>query len=150
MGCKVNQNTADKSIRVNGSAQLKGINIDMNSMPDTAQTLAVIAAFAEGETKITGLQNLRVKETDRLVALQTELKKMKIKAEIGDDYIVIPGGKPKGATIETYGDHRMAMSFAVTGVKVSGVKILNPAVVNKSFPNFWDELESLGVKLVRK
>ncbi|NQV13619.1 MAG: 3-phosphoshikimate 1-carboxyvinyltransferase [Parcubacteria group bacterium] len=151
MGCKMNQNSADKWIRVIGPAQLKSIaEIDMNSMPDTAQTLAVVAAFAEGETKITGLQNLRVKETDRLTALQAELKKLKVKTEIGDDYIVIHGGNPKGAAIETHHDHRMAMSFAVAGVKISGVKISQPDVVNKSFPNFWEGLESLGVKLKRK
>lgn len=151
MGCKVTKNTAGKWIRVTGPAQLKSIEeVDMNRMPDTAQTLAVVAAFAEGETKITGLQNLKVKETNRLAALQAELKKLKVKTEGGDDYIVVRDGKPKGASIETYNDHRMAMSFAVAGVKISGVKILQPDVVNKSFPNFWDEVESLGIKLNRK
>ncbi|MBU1177933.1 3-phosphoshikimate 1-carboxyvinyltransferase [Patescibacteria group bacterium] len=151
MGCKMTQNSADKWIRVIGPAQLKSIaEIDMNSMPDTAQTLAVVAAYAEGETKITGLQNLRVKETDRLAALRAELKKMKVKTKIGDNYIIIIGGKPKGAVVETYQDHRMAMSLAVSGVKTSGMKILKPSVVDKSFPSFWEELESLGVKLIRK
>ncbi|MFH2104997.1 MAG: 3-phosphoshikimate 1-carboxyvinyltransferase [Parcubacteria group bacterium] len=151
MGCKMTQNSADKWIRVIGPAQLKSIaEIDMNSMPDTAQTLAVVAAYAEGETKITGLQNLRVKETDRLAALRAELKKMKVKTKIGDNYIIIIGGKPKGAVVETYQDHRMAMSLAVSGVKTSGMKILKPSVVDKSFPSFWEELESLGVKLKRK
>lgn len=147
MGCKVRKNTREKWIEVEGPDTLQAITVDMESMPDTAQTLAVIVSFAKGKTKITGLANLKEKETDRLAALRTELEKMGIKTEVGDDYIVIEGGEPKGAEIETYNDHRMAMAFAVAGTRTPGVKILNPGVVKKSFPGFWEKLESVGVKL---
>ena len=122
----------------------------MEEMPDTAQTLAVIASFAEGKTKITGLKTLRIKETDRIKALQNELSKMGIKTTIGPDFIVIYGGKSRGVEIETYKDHRMAMAFAMTGCKIPGIKILEPEVATKSFPEFWEKMEELGVEVLKK
>ncbi len=157
MGCEVKYN--DNSISVTGSEHLKAIEVDMELMPDTAQTLSVIAAFAEGDTKITGLQTLRIKETDRLEAVHNELAKMGVETEIGDDYIIIHGkggdieeatSQINGAEIDTYKDHRMAMSFALAGVKIPGIVIKNPPVVKKSFPNFWDKLKSIGIALERK
>jgi 3-phosphoshikimate 1-carboxyvinyltransferase len=112
-------------------------------MPDVAQTLAVVAAFAKGKTKITGLSTLRVKETDRLLALKNELEKMKIKSEITEDSIIIFGGSPEKAVIETYDDHRMAMAFAIAKAKIPEIVIKNPEVVKKSFPEFWREYEKL-------
>ncbi|MBI3366711.1 3-phosphoshikimate 1-carboxyvinyltransferase [Candidatus Roizmanbacteria bacterium] len=147
MGCSVERNNKENSITIQGPKKLKGINIDMNSMPDTIQTLAVVAAFAKGTTKITGTKTLRIKETDRLHALQTELLKMNIKTQINDNSILIKGGNPIGATIDTYDDHRMAMSFAVAGSKLLGMKIENPSVVSKSFPEFWKRIRSLGVEI---
>ena len=143
MGCRVRKR--EDWIEVEGPEKLKATNVDMELMPDTAQTLAVVAAFAEGPTKITGLSTLKAKETDRLVALQNELKKMGIETEIGDDFIVIHGGDPQPAEIETYDDHRMAMSFAAAEAKLGGMKILKPEVVKKSFPSFWDELAKIGL-----
>jgi len=136
MGCKIE--IGENYFMLESSGELNGIEVDMNSMIDTVQTLAVVAAFAKGETKITNVANLKVKETDRIVAIKNELEKCGIKVEAGDDYLIIEGGKPHEATINTYDDHRMAMSFAVMGAKISGVKIENPICVSKSFPEFWD------------
>src|SRR5205085_6133133 len=100
-------------ITITGTARLEGIDTDLSSMPDTAQTLAVVALFAKGPTTIRGLHTLRVKETDRLAALQTELKKFGAEVEIEDDVLIIdPPEEPKRAEVATYDDHRMAMSFA--------------------------------------
>ncbi len=126
----------------------KNTTVDMSLMPDSAQTLAVLAAFRQGKTKITGLSTLKVKETDRLVALKNELNRMGIKSEITNSSITIFGGQLKAATIETYGDHRMAMAFAVAGAKISGIKIKNPEVVNKSFPDYFQKLNYLGIKTI--
>ncbi|MCO6431314.1 MAG: 3-phosphoshikimate 1-carboxyvinyltransferase [Deltaproteobacteria bacterium] len=135
-------------ILLQGSERLKGITADMSLMPDTAQTLAVIAAFASSPSRLTGLSTLRIKETDRLNALQVELKKMGITTEIGDDYIVIHPGQPGAASIATYEDHRMAMSFAVAAAKIHGIIIEEPNVVTKSFPTFWSKMKALGFSIV--
>jgi 3-phosphoshikimate 1-carboxyvinyltransferase len=103
----------------------------MSTLPDSAQTLAIVASVAKGETKITGIANLKVKETNRIFAMKTELAKCGINVEVGDDYMLIEGGKPSGAQISTYNDHRMAMSFGVLGTKISGIKIENPNCVSK-------------------
>lgn len=141
MGCKVRKR--EDWIEVQGPKRLNPTEVDMELMPDTAQTLAVVAAFAQGSTKITGLSTLKVKETDRLLALKCELKKMGIDSEIGDDFIVVHGGEPRGGVIETYHDHRMAMSFAMAASRIDGMEILNPEVVAKSFPNFWEECKKV-------
>jgi 3-phosphoshikimate 1-carboxyvinyltransferase len=116
-------------------------------MPDTAQTLAVVALFAHGATTIRGLRTLRVKETDRIAALSNELKKLGAEVDVeGDDAITIQppeDGKIKPASIETYDDHRMAMSFAVAGTRASGVTIKDSQCVNKTYPNFFDDLTKL-------
>jgi 3-phosphoshikimate 1-carboxyvinyltransferase len=145
MGCSVSQES--RSITVRGAKKLSAIDIDMSSMPDTAQTLAVIAACAEGTTTIRGLSTLRVKETDRIEALHTELEKLGISSETGPDSLIVHGGAPSGATIKTYDDHRMAMSFAMLASKFSGIEIEEPQVVDKSFPNFWEMLAKAGIKV---
>lgn len=139
MGCQVRKNIKEKSIEITGPKILRGINVNMSNMPDTAQTLAVVASFAKGKTKITGLSTLKIKETDRLRALKNELNKMKIKSEVTNDSITITGGNPQKAVIETYGDHRMAMAFAVAKLKIPKLIIKNPEVVKKSFPDFWEK-----------
>jgi 3-phosphoshikimate 1-carboxyvinyltransferase len=135
MGCVVKE-TAD-SLQLIGSS-LKGITINMNNMPDAVQTLAVIALFAKGETVIEGIGNLRIKETNRIEALANELGRLGAEVEAGEDFLIIKPGEYQGAEIETYNDHRMAMSFAVAGLKIPGVKIKNPKCVEKSFPDFFD------------
>lgn len=127
--------------------KIQPVNLDMTDCPDQVQTLAVLASFAKGVTKISGIQSLRIKETDRIFALTQELRKMGIKTSTTKDSLTIYGGNPKSATIETYGDHRMAMSFAIAGAKLNGMQIVDPDVVNKTFPDFWKKLNVLGIKI---
>ncbi|OGK36882.1 3-phosphoshikimate 1-carboxyvinyltransferase [Candidatus Roizmanbacteria bacterium RIFCSPHIGHO2_12_FULL_41_11] len=147
MGCIVTLDRQNQWIEVTGNENLQALQSDMTGLPDSAQTLAIVAAFAKGKTIITGLSTLRIKETDRIVAVQNELKKMGIKTESGDDWLLIHGGKPHGAIIDAYGDHRMAMSFAIAGAKIPGIEIKEPEVVNKSFPDFWEKIQETGIKI---
>ncbi|MBE7492850.1 MAG: 3-phosphoshikimate 1-carboxyvinyltransferase [Planctomycetes bacterium] len=124
---------------------LKPVRANLSDLPDCAQTLAVVAAFAEGESRLDGLSTLRHKETDRVAALVTELAKLGIAARAEGDSLLVRGGKPRATgEIATYDDHRMAMSFAMAGLAIPGVRIQNPDVVSKSFPAFWDYLAGLG------
>lgn len=132
----------DDAITITGK-QIIPLSIDMEDCPDQVQTMAVLAAFAKGTTVISGVRSLRLKETERVQALKNELAKMGIKTEDTHDTLTIYGGDPRAATIDTYGDHRMAMAFAVAGTKLPGMKINSPEVVNKTFPDFWKQLESL-------
>jgi len=118
--------------------------IDMGDMPDMVPTLAVLAAFRRGTTEIRRVAHLRIKESNRLAALVNELNRIGAKAREEGDGLVIEGGNLHGAAIETYNDHRMAMSFAVAGLVVPGITIKNPRCVDKSFPTFWDEFKRLG------
>ena len=124
------------SITVRGTDELFGIDADLAEMPDTAQTLAVVALFADGETNITGLHTLRVKETDRLAAVATELRKLGATVESTNDSLrIVPPKHLQPASIATYDDHRMAMSFSIAASKAAGVTILNPDCVNKTYPD---------------
>lgn len=148
---KILEKMGNKIIKGRDSITVKGIGItpltvDMQDFPDQAQTLAVIASFATGKTVINGIRSLRVKETERVKALETELLKIGIKTESSNDQLVIYGGSPKSANIKTYSDHRMAMSFAVAGAILSGMIIENAGVVTKTFPDFWEKLNSIGIK----
>ena len=140
MGCEVVP--GDHWAEVQGK-KLHGIEIDMNAMPDLVPTLAVTAAFAEGKTLIQNIAHLRLKESDRIKALAEELTKMGIRVEEGKDWLAIEGGKTHGAEIETYNDHRLAMSFAVAGLVVPGIRIKNERCVDKSFPGFWETFQKL-------
>jgi 3-phosphoshikimate 1-carboxyvinyltransferase len=142
MGCRVERD-AD-GIAVTGGV-LKAVTVDMGHMPDVVPTLAVVAAFAHGTTVIRNVAHLRAKECDRLSAVACELAKMGIEARALDNELHITGGRPHGAEIETYDDHRIAMCFAVAGLKVPEVRILNPGCVAKSFPNYWEVFELLYV-----
>jgi 3-phosphoshikimate 1-carboxyvinyltransferase len=128
-------------ITVRGTERLEGIEVDLLAMPDTAQTLAVVALFARGETVIRGLHTLKLKETNRLAALATELRKLGAEIEVGENYLAItPPDRVTPAAIDTYDDHRMAMSFAIAGTKVDGVVIKDAQCVNKTYPNYFEEL----------
>ncbi len=140
MGCKVDH-TSD-GIAITGG-KLRAIAVDMGHMPDVVPTLAVVAAFAEGTTKIHNVGHLRAKECDRLAAVSNELANMGIETRVYDNDLEIVGGVPSGAEIETYDDHRIAMSFAVAGLKVPGVKIVDPDCVAKSFPTYWEVFDRL-------
>jgi len=125
-------------IHLKGPAKLSGLSINMNAVPDMVQTLAVVALFAQGPTRIFNVGNLRVKETDRLAALETELRKLGAQAATtGDGICIIPPSKVVPARISTYNDHRMAMAFAVAGLRVDGVEIENPGCTAKTYPEFF-------------
>jgi len=141
LGCHLT--SSPEGLTVEGGP-LKGIHMDMSAMPDLVPTLAVLAAYAEGETVVSGVAHLRHKESNRLAAVVTELQKMGVEAAETEDGLRILGGTPRGALIETYHDHRLAMSFAVAGLKTPGVSIQNPDCVAKSFPDFWEYFEKLG------
>lgn len=132
-----------ESIAVQGPRRLRGIDVDMNRMPDVVPTLAVMAAYADGMTRITNIANLRVKECDRIAALETELRKMGVRTTSTADSLTVYGGRPQGAEIDTYNDHRIAMSFAVAGLRTPGVVIRDPGCVAKSFPAFWQVFDTL-------
>ncbi len=139
MGCNITRDGG--GITVEGCERLQGITVDMADMPDVVPTLAVVAAFAHGKTEIKNIEHLRIKECDRLTATLTELAKMGAKVEEGQDYMIIHGDGGEclhGTAIETYNDHRMAMSFAVAGLRVSGIQITGEGCVAKSFPDFWE------------
>lgn len=140
MGNKIE--TKDNELTIMGK-QILPLSLDMEECPDQVQTMAVLAAFAKGVTRISGVRSLRVKETERVQALKNELAKMGIKTEDTHDTLTIYGGNPRPAEIDTYGDHRMAMAFAVAGTRLPGMKIQHPEVVNKTFPTFWEKLRSL-------
>lgn len=121
---------------------LRGGTFDLRDRPDVAQTLAAVAAFADGPTTVTGIGFVRHHETDRIKAVVTELQRCGIEATEHDDGFTVHGGSPQPATIKTYGDHRMAMSFALIGLKV-GIEIDDPGCVAKTFPDYFSVLESL-------
>ena len=140
MGCDVQW--GESSITVCGKA-LGGIDVDMNEISDTAQTLAAVALFAEGPTRIRNVAHIRHKETDRIRAVATELQRLGIAVDEHDDGLTIHPGPVRAATIDTYDDHRMAMSFALVGLKVPGIRIANPDCTAKTYPRFFDDLRAL-------
>jgi len=131
------------SLRLVSKGALHGIDIDMNSMPDMVPTLAVTALFASGVTRIRNVAHLRFKESNRLEALETELKKLGANITLHEDGLEIVPAPLHGGLLDTYDDHRLAMSFALVGLRVPEVKIENPDCVRKSFPGFWKEFEKL-------
>lgn len=134
-------------ITIKGTDTLEGIDVDLSAMPDMAQTLAVVCAFAREPSTLRGLHTLRVKETDRIAALSNELQKLGVEVDIdGDDAMTITppeDNKLKPAHINTYDDHRMAMSFAVAGTKSGGVTITDVECVNKTYPGFFADLRKM-------
>ncbi len=145
MGCRTHREP--DRLTVHGpppGAWLRGIDVDLGDMPDSAQTLAVIALFAEGPTTIRNVASLRIKETDRIAALQCELQKLGATVEVREDEIrITPPDVFTPALIETYDDHRMAMSFALAGLRCPGIILSNHECVDKTFPFFFREFESL-------
>ncbi len=140
MGCAIA--SGPDSITVMGG-ELRGVDVDMNAISDTAQTLAAIAPFVKGPTRIRNVAHIRHKETDRIAALATELQRIGQKVEEFPDGLKITPSPVTPATIETYGDHRMAMSFAVTGLKAPGIVISNPECTGKTYPGFFEDLAAL-------
>jgi 3-phosphoshikimate 1-carboxyvinyltransferase len=127
--------------------------VEGSQCQDAIPTLAVLAAFNQTPVRFTGIANLRVKECDRVSALATELSRIRpgLGTEDGDDLLVAsdPGlaGKTLPTRIQTYADHRIAMSFALAGLRIGGITILDPGCTAKTFPGYWDALRALGVEL---
>jgi 3-phosphoshikimate 1-carboxyvinyltransferase len=146
MGCRVSQDAAGLTVEgPPGQTRLRGLCVDLNAMPDTALTLAALALFADGETVIENVANLRVKETDRLAALAAELRKFGATvAELPDGLRIVPPAVVRPAQVETYDDHRLAMSFALAALRVEGVEILGAQCVAKTFPDYFAVLRRLA------
>ena len=145
MGCDVSR--SGNGITLQGSSRLEGITVDMGDMPDVVPTLAVVAAFAQGTTVIENIAHLRIKECDRLSGMVAELTKLGVKVEEQDAAMIIHGEGGvglHGAEIETYADHRMAMSLAVAGLRIPGIRITGEECVAKSFPDFWQRFALLA------
>jgi len=140
MGCEVTRGEDFAEVR---GKELHAVEMDMNPMPDLVPTLAVTAAFARGKTVIRNIGHVRLKESDRVGTLAGELAKMGVQVEEGKDWLAVEGGETKGAEIETHNDHRLAMSFAIAGLAVPGIRIQGERCVDKSFPGFWETLEKL-------
>ncbi len=143
MGCRVTRDGDGLSVQ---GADLEGIDADMGNMPDMVPTLAVVAAFARGITVIRNVAHLKAKECDRLAAVMNELGRMGIETRSDGNDLTIVGGVPRGAEIETYDDHRIAMSFAVAGLRAEGTRIRNEHCVDKSFPGFWRVFDRVTAK----
>ena len=142
MGAKVEW--AEESITVTNDGKLKAVDVDLNHIPDAAMTIAAAALFAKGTTTIRNIYNWRVKETDRLNAMATELRKVGATIEEGEDYIVIePPNEISSATIDTYDDHRMAMCLSLAAMGKSPITINDPDCTAKTFPTYFDLFESI-------
>jgi 3-phosphoshikimate 1-carboxyvinyltransferase len=131
------------AVKVSGTGKLRGVDVAMNAMPDVVPTLAAIAPFAETPTRIRKVGFIRHHESDRIGALATELRRLGAAVEEFDDGLEIAPSVLHAAAIETYDDHRIAMAFAVAGLKTAGVRIRNPGCVAKTYPEFFDDLERL-------
>ncbi|MGL5056350.1 MAG: 3-phosphoshikimate 1-carboxyvinyltransferase, partial [Fusobacteriaceae bacterium] len=137
---------SDFSITVKGVETYPGIDIDLNDAPDIAQTLAVVALFATTKTSVRNVHNMRVKETDRISALKNEITKLGgIFKEWEDGFSVTPSENYNPAEIDTYNDHRMAMSFALAGLRIKGVTIKDSPCVSKTFPDFFKIFDKIYI-----
>ncbi len=142
MGCRVER--SQSLVTLTGPiTKLRGIDVDMGQMPDAVPALAVAALFATGPTRFTNIANLRLKESDRLAALETELGKLGSQVETGPDWMTVRPGPPHGAEIDTYDDHRIAMALSLAGLVIPDVVINDPGCVAKTWPGFFDELDQL-------
>ncbi|OGR06819.1 MAG: 3-phosphoshikimate 1-carboxyvinyltransferase [Deltaproteobacteria bacterium RIFOXYD12_FULL_50_9] len=146
MGCRVESD--GRGITVHGPEQLNAVDVDMADCPDVVPTLAVVASFAKGRTVIRNIAHLRIKECDRLHVMAGQLAKIGVKTEEQPDTLIIEGqglnaAGLHGIEIDTYNDHRIAMSFAVAGLVVPGMVILGEECVAKSFPDFWQRFSLL-------
>lgn len=138
--------TTESTTTIDVSGPLQGIDIDMADISDTAPSLAVVAAFANGPTTIRGIEFIRRKETDRITALVNELRKCGADIDEHVDGLTIRPTGLHGASIETYHDHRIAMAMALIGLRVDGLTIDDPDVVTKSWPDYWSFLTRLAQK----
>lgn len=147
MGAEVAWHAGASELRMAPGARLRGGTFDLNDLPDQAQTLAVIALAAEDPVRIVNVGNLRLKETDRLHALAVELRKFGARVDEADDELTVvpPQRVPDAIEVNTYGDHRMAMAFALAGARWPGVRVRDPGCVAKTYPGFFGDLARWGV-----
>ena len=136
MGCIVN--CYARGVEVIGPNQLRGIDVDMKAISDTSLTLAAIAPFAKDPVRIRNIEHTRWQETDRIAAMVAQLRRLGVEVEEHRDGVTIAPSKPKSSTIDTYKDHRVAMSFALVGLRVPGIRINDPRCVGKTFPTYFD------------
>ncbi len=136
MGCTVNRYA--RGVEVIGPEQLRGIAVDMKAISDTSLTLAAIAPFAKGPVRIRNIEHTRWQETDRIAAMVAQLRRLGVEVEEHRDGVTIAPSKPKSSSIDTYKDHRVAMSFALVGLRVPGIHINDPRCVGKTFPTYFD------------
>jgi 3-phosphoshikimate 1-carboxyvinyltransferase len=141
MGCRVSLDADSTTVERVG--HLVGVDVDMSDISDTAQTAAAVAVFAGSPTRVRGIGFIRAKETDRVGNVVRELQRCGIDATEEPDGFLIHPGDPRPAMIGTYQDHRMAMSFALLGLRAPGIRIADPGCVAKTFPGFWHELDRL-------
>jgi len=145
MGCRIDQTETSTTVTGPKDGRLRGIDADLNAMPDMAQTLAVLALFAEGPTNVRNVANLRIKETDRIAAVAAELAKFGATVQTrADGFAIMPPAIPRPAEVDTYDDHRMAMSFALAGLRIDGVVIRGAECVSKTFPEYFEVFEGMS------
>ena len=141
MGCEVSD--TEEGVMVKGTDRLKGVKVDMNNFSDQALTLAALAVFADGPTRIEKIGHIRLQESDRLKAIATELGRMGIRTEEEEDAITIYPGEVNPAVIKTYEDHRVAMAFSLVGLKKEGIIIDDPMCCKKTFEEYFLILDQL-------
>jgi 3-phosphoshikimate 1-carboxyvinyltransferase len=147
MGARV-QRSATRLV-IEGTTTLRGIEVDLRAMPDMAQTIAALAPFADGPTRVTGVGIIKEHETDRIESVARELERAGIAVERHDDGWTIQPGTVRPTTIRTYDDHRMAMSFSLLSLRADGIAIADPDCVSKTFPTYWTEFAELGARVER-
>ncbi len=143
MGCSAEEKDGSILLLPPEDGVMRGVTVDMSACSDQAITLAAISPFADSPTTITGIGHIRLQESDRLTAIVTELTRMGIETESGEDFIKIYPGNPKPAEIETYDDHRMAMGFSLTGLRAEGIVIKDPGCCRKTFENYFEVLDKV-------
>jgi 3-phosphoshikimate 1-carboxyvinyltransferase len=143
LGCRIAGGKTWVEVSATDDLVSGDMTFDMGNMPDMVPTVGVLAAYRAGRTTITNVAHLRIKESNRLAAMAAELGRIGIAASESPDGLIIDGGTPRAADIETYNDHRIAMSFAVAGLVTPGIQIADKKCVDKSFPDFWRELAKI-------
>lgn len=143
MGCTVTEDAQGLTVTGPAGGRLKGVDVDLNTMSDMTPTLAALAPFCDSPVTIRNVGHIRVQETDRIAAIAAELTRLGVAVTELEDGLVIQPGAPRPAVIQTYDDHRMAMAFALVGLRVPGVAVADPSCVAKSFPNYFSVLAAL-------
>lgn len=142
MGCEVTD--TEFGIHLQGPETLRGIDVDMSTCPDAAVAISIACVVADGPSRIRGLSSLRLKESDRLMALKTELEKVRATVDIDDGAITVRPGRLTSVRFDPHNDHRIAMSLALLGLLQPGIEIKDSQVVNKTWPGYWSWLERTG------